>query len=242
MIKYEDFPKIFRKEEVIRNFKSEKEFTNRTIKMIKEKRIVRIRNGLFALIDYAGNILASRFEIASKINEDSFISYHSALEYYNLVNQCFNYIYVSSFNKFNNFEYENGNYIYLKTDYLDEVNTIPLKLIKVISIERTIIDSIKRIDLAGGIEDLLIALDTVYSLNEDVLFKVLKHYNEVYLYQKVAYLLSLFKEKLHISENFFNECKSHFTNQIKYFLNESIENIVYFKEWKLMASKDLKKC
>ena len=130
----------------------------------------------------------------------------------------------------------------LKTDYLDEVNTIPLKLIKVISIERTIIDSIKRIDLAGGIEDLLIALDTVYSLNEDVLFKVLKHYNEVYLYQKVAYLLSLFKEKLHISENFFNECKSHFTNQIKYFLNESIENIVYFKEWKLMASKDLKKC
>lgn len=43
-----------------------------------------------------------------------------------------------------------------------------------------------------------------------------------------------------LSENFFKICKSHLTNQIKYFLRDEYRDIEYNSDWKLMAPKNLK--
>ena len=54
-------------------------------------------------------------------------------------------------------------------------------------------------------------------------------------------MLEQYKEQLMISENFFDECKKHLTNQVKYFLNDEYKDISYNANWKLMAPKNIKK-
>ena len=60
------------------------------------------------------------------------------------------------------------------------------------------------------------------------------------LYQKVGYILEQFNSNLMLSDEFFNECQMHLTNQVKYFLKDEFIDIVYCPRWKLMAPKNLK--
>ena len=86
----ESLPKLITKEEMIDKFKDEKQYSNWIALKLKSKTYKKIRNNLYALIDPSTNdIYSTKFEIASKISNTSFICYHSALEYYGLANQVF---------------------------------------------------------------------------------------------------------------------------------------------------------
>ncbi|MBK5263529.1 MAG: transcriptional regulator, partial [Peptostreptococcaceae bacterium] len=50
--------------------------------------------------------IANRFVIGSNINNESYISHHSAFEYYGLHNQVFNTVHVSSEKSFKEFKYD----------------------------------------------------------------------------------------------------------------------------------------
>lgn len=68
-----------------------------------------------------------------------------------------------------------------------------IEKVRITSLERTIIDCIDNIDLAGGIDEILNALEQIKILDENKLLSVLKSYNQVLLYQKVGYILEQFK-------------------------------------------------
>ena len=69
--------------------------------MVKAGYVNKIRNNLYTCYDFALNSdCANRFQIASSINENSYISYHSAFEFYGFYNQMFNEIQFSSSKRF----------------------------------------------------------------------------------------------------------------------------------------------
>lgn len=238
MLEY--IPYCFSKKDVISNFKDNTQFDNWLRTKIKNGVIKKVHNGLYVTADSMKNINATKYEIACKISDSAFLCYHSALEYYGLANQVFNELVVGSITRFNQFEFENITYFCKHTKNQIHIYYLTNEKIRVTSIERTIIDCIDNIDLAGGIEEVLNALENVKKLNEDKVLDVLSNYNKVILYQKVGYIFEQYNDNLNFSTQFFNELQKKLTNQVKYFLDEEYNNIEYNLKWKLIAPKNLK--
>lgn len=232
-------PYLFNKNELLKNFKSEKQLNNWIFSQTKLGKIKKIRNGLYVSIDQAGVINSTKFEIASKISPNSFVAFHSALEYYGL-NQVFNNMVVGSSTKFNDFEFDGIEYNLKNVQNYEQVNYIESAKVRITTLERTIIDCIDNIELAGGIEEILNALQQIKALDETKLLDALKSYDKVLLYQKAGFILEQFKEELMLSDYFFCECQSHLTNQVKYFLQDEFKNIGYNSKWKIMAPINIK--
>ena len=235
-----NLPYLFAKKDVIDQFADDKQFENHMASMVRSGKIVKIRNGLYAQIDNLGVPLTTKFEIASKINDDSFVSHHSALEYYGVANQVFNTLTVGSKRKFNDFSFDDVDYTRQAVKDYTQVIYIVTAGVRVATLERAVVDCIDNIDLGGGIDELLNALEQIRVLDENRLAEILQSYNKVILYQKVGFILEQYKDKYMLSDKFFADCKSRLTNQIKYFLNDEYSDIAYNSDWQLMAPKNLK--
>lgn len=235
-----NFPYLFAKKDVIDQFADDKQFENHMASMVRSGKVVKIRNGLYAQIDNLGVPLTTKFEIASKINDDSFVSHHSALEYYGVANQVFNTLTVGSKRKFNDFSFDDVDYTRQAVKDYTQIIYIVTAGVRVATLERAVVDCIDNIDLGGGIDELLNVLEQIRVLDENRLAEILQSYNKVILYQKVGFILEQYKDKYMLSDKFFVDCKSHLTNQIKYFLNDEYSDIAYNSDWQLMAPKNLK--
>lgn len=232
-------PYCFVKNDVIEKFENDKQFYNWISVNVNAGRVKRVKNGLYVTIDSMGSISSNKFEIACKITETSFVAYHSALEFYGLANQVYNTVIVGSKTRFTSFEFDDIEYenVMVKNHY--DVNFIKSSNIRVPSLERTIIDCIDNINLAGGIEEILNALEQVDNLNEKKMLDALASYGNMFLYQKTGYILEYFKDSLNLSDEFFESCKPKVDNAIRYFLNEEYSNIKFNSKWQLMAPLNL---
>lgn len=236
----EYLPYIFHKEELLKYFDNQKQLDYWIDSRAKNERIKKVRNGLYVFVDQNGFHSLSRYEIASNVTSDAFIAYHSALEFFGLANQVYNEVTICSAKRFRNFVFEDIEYINKVEKNFTEVIAYKEQSVRCTSLERTVVDCIDDINRAGGIEEVLNALDGVIEINEDKLFEVLESYNKIYLFQKVGYLLENFKGELSISDIFFEKCKKKITNQLKYFLKNDYDNLCYFPSWQLIAPKYLK--
>lgn len=234
-------PYVFNKGDLISQFESDKQYENWLAKMLYAKKITQIRKGLYALLDNNGFALCSKFEIATKISADSFVAYHSALEYYGVANQVFNDVYVGSSTRFNSFVFNDVEYICRTVSLFKQVMFIASANVKVTSLERAVIDCIDKIELAGGIDELLNALDQIRVLDEDKLLEVLKMYGKTFLYQKAGYILEHFKSELGLTDDFFDICKRQIKNKTYYFLQDEYKKISFNSKWLLVAPTDLTK-
>ena len=202
--------------------------------------ISHIRRGV-----YVPSYLNDKYVIACNSVENGCLVYHSALEYYNLHTQSFNWLYVHSSKPFRAFEHLNDIYIYKpvnciinpKTD--NRYENYP---IRVTSLSQTIIDCIRHIDLAGGLEELMNALDWIEKskLNEKEMILCLDSVPSKSTYQRVGFLLSLYNEQLGLSDDFFNHCKEKIGNNVSYLLSDE-DCDSYNSEWKICIPKSLKK-
>ncbi len=233
-------PYTFNKNDVICYFENDKQYDNWIASKVRSKKIVKVRNGLYVYVDVTGYPLTTKYEIATKIADDSFVCYHSALEYYGVVNQVFNTVTVGSKKRFNDFSFDDIEFIRKPYKHDVQIMNIDTAAVRVTSLERTVIDCIDDIDAGGGIEEILNALDQIRILDENKLLETLKAYDLIFLYQKVGYILENFKDKFMLSDLFFEECKNHLTNQVKYFLEDEYKEIEYNSKWKLMAPINLK--
>lgn len=233
-------PYTFTKNDIIDNFANELQYKHWLAKQVYNKKIVAIRKGLYVHMDSSGYPLSTKFEIASKITDDSFVCYHSALEFYGVANQVFNIVMVGSSKRFNMFSFNDMEYIRKPIKINEQIMNIVTASVRITSLERTIVDCILDIDAGGGIDEILNALEQIRVLDENKLEQVLNAYDSVLLYQKVGFILEQYKDKLMLSNAFFDMCKSHLTNQIKYFLQDEYNDIEYNSRWQLMAPKNIK--
>ncbi len=91
---------------------------------------------------------ATPFEFASSITENSYMSHHSAFEFYGLANQVFSDIYVSTGREFQESEFDGRWYHCIKTQR--DFGVSLQKTIRVTDMERTVLGNIKDFDKARG--------------------------------------------------------------------------------------------
>ena len=232
-------PYIFSKADMRPQFSSDMQYENWIAGQLRSKKIMKVRKGLYVLADVSGEPMATKFEIASKVADDAYLCYHSALEYYGVANQVFNTVTVGSKSRFNAFNFRGVEYVRKqpKNDY--GIAFIERAGVRTTTLERTVIDCIDDIDSCGGIDELLGALEQIRILDERELLGALEAYNCVLLYQKAGYILQHYRSKFGFSNAFFTECKRHLTKQVKYFLKDEYGEVEYNSEWRLMAPKNL---
>lgn len=186
---------------------------------MQQGKIKQVKKGLYALVDPSTNeIYATRFQIASRLFDDSYFSYHEALEYYGLSNQSF----VSSFTYIchtytKELEFEDVRYKSKKSDcHLQIIDRMKEEGIRIVALERAIVDAIDCPSLSGGIEEIEYALENAPELNLSLVENLLEYYKKDYLYRKVGFLFEK-KYGSKIPKYFYDKCLTHVTEKIFYF-------------------------
>lgn len=197
--------------------------------------IKRVKHNLYVVCSLEfKNTIPDQYMIASKIKEDSYISYHSALEYYGIKNQVFYEVYVSTKKRFKNFEFEGMYYKFINSKY--DFGIIEDGKVRITDKERTFIDCINKTEYVGGNEELIMCLELFGRLDGEKILKYLKYYNSNKLYAKVGFFLELYQEHYGIKQNVIEECRKKSKNK-KLFFNEETRRMKnkYIKEWNIIV-------
>lgn len=205
---------------------------------LKKKYFVRIRKGLYTCVDLTtGDIVANKYQIASAINEESYVSHHTALEFYGLVNQVYNVVYVSSKYRFNNFSFMGISYKYVKSAFDDGImNVKNIEGIKITDKERSYIDSANLLSKIGGVEEFIYNTKMIEELDEEKLLNYLDKYNKKVLYQKVGFFLKNYYTGENLSCDFFDLCQLRSAHSVRYLIQGregKLDN-----EWNLVVPEE----
>ncbi len=222
-------------EKVIQNPKTAESFLSRSL---KKGYIKRVKHNYYVAMDIVNNSpLYNKYTIATKLDNSNYVSYHSALEYRGLNNQVFRELVYSGNNRVNDFEFEYITYHFVqsKCDLQIESN---YDGVKITGIERTMIDCIDRIDLAGGIEEIYRAFNNIHNISEDKLLEILHFYDKKVLYQRTGYILETFQTNLGISDAFLDYIQSKIGSS-KCYLNTSkkTSNTRLDKKWNICVPR-----
>lgn len=199
-----------------------------------------IKKGLYAAVNIVNNEpVLNKFEVASVLTESSFVSYHSAFEYFGYANQVSYEVCVTSKEKFNSFTF-NGIRFRRTAPTINIGVVTQADGVRVSCMERTVTDCINNFENHMGLEELLNCISVVPILEENKLLEYLKAYNKKFLYQKAGFLLEHFQKDLFLSENFFKELKSNAGTSSKYLVKGlSQANMGYSSKWHLMYPKNM---
>lgn len=198
---------------------------------MKRGLIVSVRRNLYCACDLATKSpIPEKMQIASALSDTACVSYHSALEYHGLGHQVFYFVYVQSETRFNDVDFNGIQYHYYKQSHLcGVVNPIYNYMVRVTDLERTLIDCCDRVDLAGGVEELLHCLESRPLVNEQKMLEYLKIFNKDVLYKKCGYIMELADIKL--TSNFFNTCLEHSRKSVSYLENKNDK--LFVAKWRL---------
>jgi predicted transcriptional regulator of viral defense system len=208
----------------------------------KKGYIESVKRNLFVVISLeTGQSLPNRYRIASNITEGSYISHHSAFEYFGCANQVFYEVYVSGAKRFALFEYDDITYSYV-APRVDIGISEQVDGVRVTDIERTVLDSINDFEKIAGLEELLRCLELVPRVEENKLLEYLERYDKQMLYQKTGYILSHFKKELRLSDYFFETCERKVSKSVRYLYNGiEHEKKVFDNRWQIYVPTSLLK-
>lgn len=231
---------IFNVEDVCKLYANKNTAISALRSLINKHLVVKIKNGMYTCISgETGAPIASRYQIASKITDVSYVSHHTAMEYYGYCNQVYYDVFVSSKKRFKSFEFDGYFYKWIRPKCDEGVEEIPYSGGVIITDkERTVVDSINDINLISGIEEVIANINSINSLNEEKLMKYLDLYDKKVLYQKAGYILSNNKT-LNLSSNFFAWCRSKIGNNKSYLTNDTDINKLN-NTWNLMVPNNIK--
>lgn len=198
--------------------------------------IKKIRKGLYAIVspDMIGeDIKPDKFLIADKAKGDHYISHHSALEIHGLAQTIHNRVYITSSTPSRSFKYEDIEYKFITTKYFfgfEEKNRLN-STITVSDREKTILDCIRNIKYAGGLEELIKSLEGVHSLDWDKLLDYLCKIDENSLYQKTGFILDELDTRFPVEDKVLSK-----VGKRTYYIHENKDSF-YVKKWNLMVPK-----
>ena len=201
--------------------------------------VYQIRRDLYCMKNPVGNIPAThKFEVACKISDSSFLSYHSALEYHGIGHQVFNVVMVSSKSAFRSFTFDDCDYqsFITRIDMNGVICSRTNSNIRVTDLERTFVDCIDRIGRAGGAEELFHCFEGIYELDMKKIKIYLELYNKAHLYQKVGYVLEGLKNQINVQDDIIELCREKGKVAVDNF-SATEKCDVFVKEWNLYIPK-----
>jgi len=212
-------------------------------RLVKEGKLRRVRKSLYHVLsplEPPEKSMVDKILIASKVKEEYYLGFHTALEYYGSANSLYNqaYISVTPKNRFNPFQYdrftfkpvfvEDATYEVEKKQYQDHT-------VKISSKERTFIDCIDRVQYAGGWEECIKSLENLGGLNTEKLLNHLEWCGKDTLYRHAGYTLDLLRKQSpfyeHVDDFLLNRIEQKITGPPRYLTRRG--KAVLNKRWKL---------
>lgn len=232
---------VFSMKEVKSFYSSERTARAALEKLLRRNMVVKIRNGLYSCISGEnGGTVANRFQIATAITLTSYVSHHTAFEYYGVADQVFHDVYVSSETRFHDFFFDGYTYHFVKSQTDDGVVMPEFSGgIKVTDKERTIVDSIKDINKIAGLEEVIECVTSMVNINECRLLKYMEAYNNPFLYQKTGFIMSEYQAEMSVSDSLINECKTR-VGGVKRYLTNGIADPAYSSDWRIVYPRNMK--
>jgi len=197
--------------------------------------VKKVKHNLYVVCDIQfKTVIPDQYAIATKIKEDAFIGYHTALEHYGVKNQVFYNVYVLTKKPFKEFEFDGITYTAIKNKYDFGIETN--RSVRRTDKERTILDCIDNTGLAGGEEELILCFELLNGIDENKILEYLNKYNSKKLYAKAGFVLNVFQERWGISEETLAECKKYIGTTRYYFDDETRRQPHKgIKEWNLIV-------
>lgn len=227
---------VFTMEDVNQYYENVESARSAIKRLIKQEIVVRIRKNMFTCISGETECpVANRYQIACAINPTTYISHHTAMEYYGVGNQVYYDVYVSSDKPFTAFEFDGYTYCYVASKCKSGIEEIKYSGgVRITTKERTVIDSIKDMDKISGMEEVVANIEGMSSLQEKKLLQYLEEYHNQFLYQKTGFILLPYQKKLGLSDDFFELCREKIGLSKRYLTKEDIKGR-YDDTWKLVV-------
>jgi predicted transcriptional regulator of viral defense system len=219
------------------------EATKKTLQRYKKSGLVKhIQRELYYTVNLENrNTTANRYIIASKINKDAYLVCHSAFEIHGFANQVSFEAWVASEKRFKDFEFEGTRYRYAGKGI--NIGIIHYKLnskIKVTDLERTVVDSLKNIEYAGGLHELDECLTICPMLDNHKLQNYLAKYDIQFLYKKAGYFLERYQKQLGVANDLLELCEQKSGRSLRYLGAEAQNGSgKLIKRWQLIVLSDL---
>ena len=219
--------------EFVVNLTGNKGLANMTLQNYLEKGYIkRVKKNLYVTISLENSgTIPTKFEIASNITKSSFVSYHSALEFYGYYNQVHHEVVVSSIEQFRPFSFEYNDYTCKRvTDvkFVENINDV-----KVSSLAKAIVDSIDNVKTYDDLEEFIEILTMIPVINGADILAYLKYVNKKILFSKTGLILSLFKDGYNITNKQLVEMKRFGVSKSSDFTSEKHRLNKYYPKWKL---------
>jgi predicted transcriptional regulator of viral defense system len=103
--------------------------------------------------------------------------------------------------------------------------------------ERTVLDCIRNIEYAGGIEELTKSISAFPGLNYKKLLEYLDLFNEKSMYHRTGFILDRLKSELNVSQDILESIREKLGKRT-YYLHPGTKG-VYKKEWNIIVPENI---
>lgn len=200
--------------------------------------LMKIRKGLYAIVP--PNLVGKGFNpdkylVGSRLKQDSFLSYHTALELHGLAQSAFSTVYITIGDRSGSFSYQGMEYRFTSTKHLFGKMSMNYQgqQVMVSDRERTVLDCIRRVRYAGGLEELVKSISNVPSFDFEKILDYLERFGERSLYHKTGFILESLGAR--VPPEFLQALHSEVGKRV-YYLDEEKRSVLN-RKWNLMVPR-----
>lgn len=196
----------------------------------------KIRKGLHAIVPpklVGEEFKPDKFLVASKLKDDYYLAYHSALELHGVAQSAYKTVWISCKNPSPSFSYQGIDYQFVTSKHDFGLTQMQRQnnSLRVSDREKTLLDCIRRPKYAGGWEELVKSIESFPSITSERLLGYLEKFSEQGLYQKTGFVLK--NIELPIPEETIAKLQSH-VGQRTYYIDKDKQSH-YVSAWNLMV-------
>jgi len=216
-------------------------------RLVKAGKLKQIRRGLYVVLsplEKPESHTADKLLVASKIRNEYYLGFHTALEYYGSASSFYNeaYVCVRAEDRFDPFSYGRFRFrpVFVEDITLEvEEKSYLENVVRVSSKERTFIECIDRVQYAGGWEECIKSLEGLAGLDTEKLPNLVE-YKKKSLIRRVGYILELLKERSpfyeHVPDGLLNVLEAQISGSPQYLVSGKKGSLD--KRWRLYIPEE----
>lgn len=205
-----------------------------------------VRRGVYAVVplEARGNPPPPNpYLVASKLTKPYVLSYHTALELHGVAQSTFYTVYVATPKRFRSFTHRDVKYQPVRATPAEVEKaatdlSVEDQRVKVASREWTVAHCALRLDLAGGLEEVLKSVAGFAYLRPERLLEAADFLGQKVLYHRLGFILDLYKDRWQVAPNDLERFRTRLGEYTDYFGTRPGQ-AKYVREWNLMVPDNL---
>lgn len=216
---------------------------------VRSGRLRRIRRGLYAVVDRAGDAPVDSYLVASRLAPDAILAYHTALELHGRAYSVHHQVLFLSRHRFRPLDFEGVRYRAVRPpkvlrDLGQELTGVEMVDragldVPVTRLERTLVDVLDRPELGGGWEEIWSSLETVEFFDLDLVLEYALLLDNATTAAKVGYFLEEHRDALQVDAAVLETLRGQRPSQPHYIERGMRGRGRLITAWNLVVPEDL---